>query len=105
MDSVSSRSKLCELCGREAHLTFHHLIPRKVHRRQRFKKQYTKAQLAEGIYICQLCHRGIHRFYDEMTLALRFNAKDKLLEDESVNKHVNWVRKQKRGLRKHFLRN
>lgn len=97
--SESSANNTCELCGRAAALSFHHLIPRKVHRRKRFKKQYTKEQLARGIKICQLCHRGIHRLYDEMTLAKSYNSKEKLLADAEISKHVMWVKKQKRGLK------
>ena len=90
---------VCEMCGRRAALSFHHLIPRKVHRRKRFKKNFSRAQLAGGINICQLCHRGVHKLYDEMTLAMHLETKEKLVTDPAICKHVNWVRKQKRGLR------
>ena len=88
----------CELCGRKAPLSFHHLIPRKVHRRKRFKKQFSRQQLAVGVKLCQLCHRGIHRLYDEMTLATQLYTKESLADDPVIRKHVHWVRKQKRGL-------
>ncbi len=52
-----------------------------------------------GIHICQLCHRGLHKLYDEMTLAKEYFSLEKLLNDEDIKKHVNWVKKQKRGLR------
>jgi hypothetical protein len=35
----------CELCGREAPLTFHHLVPRKMHRRTYFRKHYSREEL------------------------------------------------------------
>ena len=95
----SQQTKHCELCGRDAALSFHHLIPRKAHRRKRFKKLFSKQHLARGIKICQLCHRGIHRFYDEMTLATELETKEKLIADPVIQKHVSWVKKQKRGLR------
>lgn len=99
MRTANTARQFCKLCARDAVLSFHHLIPRKMHRRQHFRKKFTKQQLAEGVYICQLCHRGIHKLYDEMTLAKEFNTLDKLLEDADVQKHINWVKKQKRGLR------
>lgn len=88
--------KSCDLCGRLRPLTFHHLIPRKVHRRTHYKKHYTKDQLNQGIDICRLCHRGLHCLYDEMTLAKELNSLERLREDTAVQKHINWVRKQKR---------
>ena len=96
---LKQTAKSCELCQRNAWLSFHHLIPKKVHRRQRFRKNFSKEQLSEGIDVCQLCHRGIHKLYDEMTLARTLNTKQKLIEDENIQKHIAWVKKQKRGLR------
>lgn len=95
---TKTRQSHCELCKRRALLTFHHLIPRKMHRRQHFRKKYAKQELLAGINICQLCHRGLHKLYDEMTLAKEFSDLDKILNDENIQKHVSWVKKQKRGL-------
>lgn len=78
-------------------LTFHHLIPKKVHRRARFKKHFDKSDLQVGIAVCRLCHRGIHRQYDEMTLATRFNTAEALLADETLSRHFEWVGKQREG--------
>jgi len=92
---MSTRIGSCALCGREAPLTFHHLIPRKVHRRARFRRHYDRARLAEGVDLCRACHRGIHRLYDEMTLATRLDTLAKLAADEAVSRHVAWVRRQR----------
>lgn len=92
-----SVERLCALCGREVSLTFHHLIPKKVHRRARFKQDYSKQDLQQGIMICRLCHKGIHKMFDEMTLAKNFNSLASLRNDEQVQRHVKWVRKQKRA--------
>ncbi|QIZ72827.1 hypothetical protein [Oxynema aestuarii] len=86
---------LCPLCQRECYLTFHHLIPRKVHRREFFKKNYSKDELNRGLDICRLCHNGIHDLYDEMTLAKEFASLDLLLADRGLSKHFEWVAKQK----------
>ncbi|MGY6632118.1 MAG: hypothetical protein ACXIUL_14060 [Wenzhouxiangella sp.] len=85
----------CVLCQRQVALTFHHLVPRKVHRRARFKKHLSEEQRQAGIMICHLCHRGLHKLYDEMTLATRLNTLEKLQADEAVQRHVDWVAKQK----------
>lgn len=85
----------CPLCGREVDLTFHHLIPKKLHRRPRFKKAYTREERNVGIDICRTCHDGIHAFYDEMTLAKNFSTLEKLLADEKLARHFQWVARQK----------
>jgi len=84
----------CQLCGCQRPLTFHHLIPRKMHRRKHFRTHYDKAQLNEGIMICRYCHSAIHRLYDEMTLAKSLANLAQLLADEAVQKHIAWVRKK-----------
>lgn len=86
---------ICALCGRLCPLTFHHLIPRKLHRRAHFQKHFDKQALQRGIYLCRACHRGIHRLFDEMTLGRQFNTLAALQENPDVQRHVAWVAKQK----------
>ena len=85
----------CMLCARQVPLTFHHLIPRKMHRRPYFQKHYSKRQLEHGVWLCQLCHKAIHRLYDEMTLAKQFNSLQKLAQDPSIIRHVEFAQKQR----------
>lgn len=85
----------CDLCGRHTELTFHHLIPRKVHRRSHFRRHYAREVLLDGIELCRLCHKGLHRLYDEMTLAKRLSTLDALRDDPRVQRHICWVRKQR----------
>jgi hypothetical protein len=84
----------CCLCGRTTPLTFHHLIPKALYKRNRIKRLYNKEEMKIGINICRKCHNGIHDLYDEMTLALRFNTIEKLRQDPAILKHVSWVAKQ-----------
>ncbi|MEO1094558.1 MAG: hypothetical protein AAFX01_06620 [Cyanobacteria bacterium J06638_28] len=76
-------------------LTFHHLIPKKLHRRTRFKKSYAKVELNRGVFVCRLCHNGIHDHYDEMTLAKEFYSFEKIQSDPNIQRHSEWVAKQK----------
>lgn len=85
----------CQLCGRQTALTFHHLIPRKVHRRPRFRKRYDRETLQAGIALCRLCHNGVHRLYDEMTLARDLSTLAALSSDPAIRRHVAWVMKQR----------
>lgn len=85
----------CCLCYRQCALTFHHLIPRKVHRRTFYRKNFSREALAKGLYICRQCHKGIHKLYDEMTLAKSLNTLELLQADTALRKHVLWVSRQK----------
>ena len=85
----------CALCGRHTALTFHHLIPRKLHRRPRFRKRYDREALQRGIALCRLCHKGVHRLHSEMTLARDLSTLEALSNDPAIRRHVAWVRKQR----------
>lgn len=72
-----------------------------MHRRRRFQNEYSKEQLNQGIDICRPCHRGIHKTYDEMTLATQYNSLLLLQGDEVLQRHFQWVGRQKVGKRTH----
>ncbi|KAI9179457.1 hypothetical protein H9P43_004780 [Blastocladiella emersonii ATCC 22665] len=87
----------CELCERgPMRLSFHHLIPKKTHRRLLKKGVFARAEMeTRGALLCRGCHSAVHRIYDHETLALKFNTVDKLLESDEVCKWVEFQRKQK----------
>ena len=85
----------CPCCGRTTALTFHHLIPKKLHRRPRFRKHFTREQLNRGMEVCRQCHSGIHARYDEMTLFQQFSQPEALLADPELQKFFGWVGKQR----------
>ena len=85
----------CPLCQRSTDLTFHHLIPKKMHRRRFFQRTYNREQLGAGIYICRQCHNGIHTLFDEMTLAKHFNTIERLLLNDGLLSHCGWVARQR----------
>lgn len=97
-DSQKVKLGRCVLCKRETYLTFHHLIPRKLHRRPFFKKHYSKIALNQGIAVCRACHSGIHRLYDEMHLAKHLNTLTNLENDTALMQHVAWVARQRQTL-------
>lgn len=86
---------VCTCCERSTLLTFHHLIPRKLHRRTAFKKKYSRKALNQGIAVCRACHNGIHDLYTEMQLAKEFASLPSLLNDPALQLHFAWVAKQK----------
>ncbi len=93
--SPKSKQIHCVLCQRETALTFHHLIPRKLHRRNRFAGKHTREELNEGLMLCPRCHRGLHKLYSEMELGSRLNTEAALREDPAIARHVAWVARQK----------
>jgi len=88
----------CPLCRRFCELTFHHLIPKKLHRRTFFRKRYDRDRLNAGLDICRLCHDGIHDRYDEMTLARGFASLDDLRADPGLARHFEWVAREKTSI-------
>jgi hypothetical protein len=88
----------CELCGRPGKLlTFHHLIPRGCHRRNRFRKRFSIDEMrSRGLWLCGACHGGIHDLIpDEKLLGWDYNTRELLLAHEGIRRHVDWARKQK----------
>lgn len=93
----------CALCEREGlKLTAHHLIPKAVHRKQRYRKLYDREEMRTRLLmVCRPCHNAIHRCIpDEKELALRYPTKEALLAHDCLAKQVQYLSKQKvRGKR------
>ena len=85
----------CALCGEYRDLTFHHLVPRKLHRRDRFRRRFSADERDSGLSICRTCHSGLHRIYDEATLAESFRSRETILSDPALARHIDWSRRQK----------
>ena len=85
----------CELCCRELKLTWHHLIPQKMHNKKRFLKLFTKEDMkTRGANLCFDCHPTIHKFFDEKFLGLYLNTIEKLKGNEKIINYLSWVVKQ-----------
>ncbi|MBR9814219.1 hypothetical protein GYB61_10240 [bacterium] len=86
----------CALCQREAPLQFHHLIPRKNHRKPWFRRNFTRDEMQQrGALLCRLCHGFIHRQFDEQALGRTLNTVEALLAEPAVQKHITWARRQR----------
>lgn len=85
----------CELCGRAAPTSFHHLIPRTLHSNKWFKKRFTREQMNDGLDLCRQCHSAVHQFIDHKSLAREYHTKEALLSHPKVANFVRWVAKQK----------
>ncbi len=89
----------CALCERDRPLTFHHLVPRALHRKKRFRARYSRDELARGVDLCRDCLDAVHRFISEKELGERFHTLERLREHEHIARFVAWVRT--RGGRHH----
>ena len=85
----------CGLCNRMKELTFHHFIPKTLHKNKLFRKMYAlKFMQSHGIDLCDDCHYNIHHFHTEKELGKYYNDKKKLLSSEKVRNFLKWVKKQ-----------
>lgn len=89
----------CELCGRPvAQLTRHHLIPKHLHRKKRFRKLFSREELiTRTLWVCRPCHNAVHRVADEQGLGLYYNTREKLLQNEELTGFVEWLKDKPEG--------
>ncbi|MFK7988961.1 MAG: hypothetical protein AB8I08_23285 [Sandaracinaceae bacterium] len=82
----------CRLCDRIRPLTFHHLIPRTLHRKPRYKRQFTREALQQGVMLCRDCHDAVHRFVSEKELGAVYRTLDALRAHPEIARFVAWVK-------------
>ena len=94
---MKEQPKHCALCERERSLSFHHLIPKKTHKRSYAFNRFSKEEMnTRGIYLCSDCHRMVHRKIDHRSLAETYNTLEALKEHPELATFVAWVRKQRK---------
>lgn len=92
---MSAQEPACRLCHRVRPLTFHHLIPRTLHRKPRFKRAYSREELNEGVMLCRDCHDAVHRFVSEKDLGSDYRTLEALRAHPEIARFVAWVKKRK----------
>lgn len=89
----------CEMCQCHKLLTFHHLIPKDAH------PTYLKKRLPPGVegeptrgflntygtMVCRQCHSFVHRLAPNEVLAKEYNTLQKILDQPSVQRWVQWA--------------
>jgi hypothetical protein len=73
---------ICNLCERQVgYVSRHHIVPR-----------------SEGgkltVDLCSPCHRTLHAFFENKTLAESFNTIELIRRDPKIAAYLKWVRKQ-----------
>ena len=79
---VRSEGVECGLCGRLVqHTSRHHLVPR--------------SQGGEiTIQLCVPCHKTVHAFFENKTLAGQLHTPDSLREAPELAAYLKWIRRQ-----------
>lgn len=94
----------CQMCERIMPLTFHHLFPKKVHKRIEERKRGDKGEATGipkhmlrtcGIMICRPCHSMLHKTFDHRTLAEEKNTLERICQDPKIVSWISYARKQK----------
>jgi hypothetical protein len=88
----------CALCHRVVPVSAHHLIPRAVHGKKRFRERFGIDEMrSRKIPLCRHCHRAVHELIPhERDLAESYNTLASLRAHPGIARHVEWAKKQKR---------
>ena len=90
----------CETCNRIVALSFHHLIPKKVHKKASIKKLHGGIDFDHhGVWVCRDCHKKIHKLFDHFTLGVEYYSLSRLRSSVEFRKFLSWVRKQKKRVK------
>jgi len=92
-----TKAKECEICEREVPLTYHHLIPREVHKKALKRGWHPEWMLNSVAWLCRPCHSTVHRLASNEVLARELYTVEKLLGMEEVERWRGWVGKQRWG--------
>ncbi|SEI65141.1 hypothetical protein SAMN04488058_101241 [Deinococcus reticulitermitis] len=82
-------AKACALCGREAELVQHHLVPILAGKRKGLKPQDLPT-----VELCAACQQYLHSTFSINELATQYHTLEALRADEQVARFVKWVSKQ-----------
>lgn len=95
------KPNVCSTCRRSVDLSFHHLIPKKMHSKRWVKEKHAEIDLIHyGIWVCNDCHKKIHRLFDHQTLAAYYFTTDALLNNQKFKKFISWVSKQRKKVKR-----
>jgi hypothetical protein len=109
-DDLDGDKEACQMCERSMPLTFHHLFPKKIHRRlqERTYKGHSESKgipkedlRTSGIMICRPCHSALHRNYDHDHLAKQLSSLEAILDDKKMKDWISFAAKQRHCDPKH----
>ena len=91
----------CELCGRGGTTqTFHHLIPKKLHKKNIVVELFPDVDLnSYGIMVCSSCHKMIHKKINHFDLATQYYSLEKLKKHVDLSKFITFQQKSHKNKR------
>jgi len=92
-DDEDGGDGLCGMCGRDAPLTRHHLIPRVTHTKYK-AKGYSNELLNTCALICRPCHNAVHKFAPNKVLAVKYNTLELLMAQPALAKWAKFAATQ-----------
>ncbi len=81
------RQTNCDLCGRTARTTKHHLVPRS-------RKRHEEEGYGPKADLCRDCHRKIHATWDNKALARERNTVESLRAAPELQTYFRWIRRR-----------
>ncbi len=88
---MSVMSAPCELCGRPAPTTRHHLVPKS--RKKQWKKTAGNAELPQAD-LCRDCHDKVHATFEHRQLEAAYRTIESLRAAPELAAYLKWIRKQ-----------
>ena len=91
----------CEMCKRDLETTSHHLIPKQVHSKKWCKRLFSKDDMKNRrADLCRDCHPYLHLKFTHSELAREYNTIELILGNEEVIKHLVWLKKQRKKVKR-----
>jgi hypothetical protein len=75
-------------------LTRHHLVPRRLHRRSRTQRSFTRDERLTVVLLCRACHKQIHAVFTESELARNYCSIEALAAHPAVARFIEWIARQ-----------
>ncbi|CAK7567467.1 MAG: hypothetical protein SEPTF4163_005432 [Sporothrix epigloea] len=90
--STRDQTDGCEICGRDwLPLSYHHLIPRFVHAKVVKRGWHRADELQNVAWLCNACHRRVHRFANHEDLARYYYTVERLLVEPEIQRYAVWA--------------
>ncbi|GGM22695.1 hypothetical protein GCM10009425_36940 [Pseudomonas asuensis] len=74
------------------------MIPKSLHDKPYVQKRFGRTErITATLWVCRPCHNHIHATFDEKELALTYNNRERLMEDERIRTFVEWLSRKPDG--------
>lgn len=91
----------CELCFRNIQLTFHHLVPKKFQNKRVILSKFPQIDLIHyGVWLCNDCHKQVHKLIPLEVLAFNLNNLEKLKSHDKIAKFTRWAARQTKNIKR-----